>query len=29
MVIYLSKLTKSQLALNEKLHNTFAPSFLV
>lgn len=29
MVIYLSKLTKSQLALNEKLYNTFTPSFLV
>jgi len=28
MVIYLSKLTKSQLALNEKLHNTFTPSFM-
>eukprot|EP00668_Euglena_longa_P041685 GGOE01054889.1.p1 GENE.GGOE01054889.1~~GGOE01054889.1.p1 ORF type:complete len:283 (-),score=125.88 GGOE01054889.1:298-1146(-) len=29
MVIYLSKLTRCQLALNEKLYNTFTPSFLV
>lgn len=29
MVIYLSKLTKSQLSLNEKLHNSVTPTFLV
>lgn len=29
MVTYLSKLTKAQLALTEKLHNTLTPNFLV